>query len=101
MSRARDTTYEPDETALSIVVNERVAMRLRGGDQIEAIRRLIDRGLTVSEIAKLLQTTSGNITRLRKNNNLPEPETGNFAWWSVLIQRNRGRRAMDRDRLSA
>jgi hypothetical protein len=62
-----------DETAVSIVVDERVAMRLRGADRIEAVRRLDALSVPGREILQLLMWDADSLalTRFRQWHHLP------------------------------
>jgi len=67
---------EWDETAVSIVVTERVSMKLTGADRKEAVRRLDALGVPGRQTLDLLQwyaDDTGVLTRYRKRHGLPRP----------------------------
>lgn len=63
-----------DEVAVSIVVTERVRMRLTGDDLLEAVRRLSLLGLMDIEIMDLVMWPgSANLWKYRRRNGIPPP----------------------------
>lgn len=88
MTVAVDSTI--DELALDIVCVERVPMRLRRQDRIEAIRRLSAKGLSTGEIGRLVKTSGPNVGKLQKFYNI-QPAPLRWAWWGGLSEENRNR----------
>lgn len=64
-----------DEFAVSVVVDERVAMRLRGADKVEAVRRLSAKGVPSQDILDLLKwpVLVVTLSRFRSANGIPQP----------------------------
>lgn len=70
--------FDVDEIALSIVCDERVPMKLRGADRLEALRRLVAKGLRTGEIGRLVKTNPDLISRLFAENHITPPQP----WWT-------------------
>jgi hypothetical protein len=88
---SRPRSKDLDEVALSIVCDERVAMRLLGDDRIEAVRRLVAKGCNSPEIADLLKTTTNMVANIRSSHNIVREDRDPWSWTDYIYGRHRSR----------
>lgn len=84
-----------DEWAIDVVCSEKVPMRLRGADRVEAIRRLSGKGMQPKEIGRLVKSSGSFVSQLQALHHIEPPEA-EALWWRHLAgsgcRRRGGRR---------